>query len=80
MSDFALPAMSTTSNPVLPPDDDLRAILHNEVHVRPPARIRLPALVVYGAVLNHGVSRDQEHDHLRRLPGHEALEIGRAHV
>lgn len=77
MSDFALPAMSTTSNPFLPPDDDLRATLHNEVHVRPPARIRLPALVVYVAVLNHGVSRDQEHDHLRRLPGHEALEAWR---
>ncbi|MEN9925558.1 MAG: hypothetical protein RL268_1684, partial [Pseudomonadota bacterium] len=42
----------------LPPDDDLRAALHNEVHARPTARIRLPALVVYVAVLNDGVSQN----------------------
>lgn len=57
----------------LPPDDALREALHNEVHARPPARIRLPALVVYVAVLNEGVTREDECAHLRRLPGHDAL-------
>ena len=58
---------------VLPDDDALRAELHNEVHARPSARIRLPALVVFVAVLNEGVGREQECEHLRRLPGQEAL-------
>lgn len=58
---------------VLPLDDPLRETLHNEVHARPPARIRLPALVVYVAVLNEGVTREAELEHLRRLPGQEAL-------
>jgi uncharacterized membrane-anchored protein len=57
----------------LPQDDALREALHNEVHARPPARIRLPALVVYVAVLNEGVSREQEAEHLRRLPGQSGL-------
>jgi uncharacterized membrane-anchored protein len=57
----------------LPPDDPLREALHNEVHARPPARIRLPALVLYVAVLNDGVSRDDECAHLRRLPGKDHL-------
>jgi uncharacterized membrane-anchored protein len=48
-------------------------VLHNEVHARPTARIRLPALVVYVAVLNDGISREQECAHLRRLPGQAAL-------
>ncbi len=48
-------------------------LLHDEVHARPTARIRLPALVVYIAVLNEGVSRQQECEHLRLLPGQEAL-------
>ena len=30
----------------LPPDDPQRSALHNEVHARPPARVRLPALIV----------------------------------
>ncbi|WP_338416223.1 DUF3422 domain-containing protein [uncultured Sphaerotilus sp.] len=59
----------------LPPDDDLRAILHNEVHARPTARIRLPALVVYVAVLNDGVRREDEWEHLRRLPGQDGLRL-----
>lgn len=59
----------------LPPDDDLRAILHNEVHARPTARIRLPALVVYVAVLNDGVSREDEWAHLKRLPGQDGLRL-----
>lgn len=57
----------------LPPDDPQRAELHDEVHARPSARIRLPALVVYVAVLNEGVSREQEFEHLKALPGQEAL-------
>lgn len=58
---------------VLPPDDPLRQELHDEVHARPPARIRLPALVVYVAVLNEGVSREQECAHLQELPGQSGL-------
>ena len=65
-----LPALAGT---VLPPDDAWREELHNEVHARPPARIRLPALVVYVAVLNDGVTREAECEHLRRLPGQDAL-------
>ena len=60
---------------VLPPDDPLREVLHNEVHARPSARIRLPALVVYVAVLNDGVSREAECQHLRQLPGHDGLRL-----
>lgn len=57
----------------LPADDPLRRQLHDEVHARPPARIRLPALVTYVAVLHDGVSREQACEHLRRLPGQEGL-------
>ncbi|WP_296159357.1 DUF3422 domain-containing protein [Rhodoferax sp.] len=53
----------------LPPNDWQRTALHNEVHARPSARIRLPALIVYVAVLNEGVSREAECAHLNRLPG-----------
>ena len=66
-------ARSTVS--LLPPDDPHRSVLHNEVHARPPARIRMPALVVYVAVLNDNISREQECLHLRRLPGHDALAV-----
>jgi uncharacterized membrane-anchored protein len=58
---------------LLPDDDGLRAMLHNEVHARPSARIRLPALVIYVAVLNEGITREQECEHLRRLPGQQDL-------
>ncbi|MDE2615878.1 MAG: DUF3422 domain-containing protein [Burkholderiales bacterium] len=58
---------------LLPADDGQRAMLHNEVHARPSARIRLPALVIYVAVLNEGISREQECEHLRRLPGQQDL-------
>jgi uncharacterized membrane-anchored protein len=57
----------------LPADAALRSTLHNEVHARPQARIDMPALVLYVAVLNEGVSREQECAHLRLLPGQEAL-------
>ena len=58
---------------LLPSDDPLRLALHNEVHARPPARIRLPAVIVHVAVLNDGISRAEELAHLRRLPGQHAL-------
>jgi uncharacterized membrane-anchored protein len=57
----------------LPPDDGQRVELHDEVHARPPARIRLPAIVVYVAVLNEGVTREAECEHLQRLPGQQGL-------
>jgi uncharacterized membrane-anchored protein len=62
---------------LLPADDMQRATLHNEVHARPPARIRLPALVIYVAVLNEDVSREQECEHLRLLPGQQGLALER---
>ncbi|MEZ5644943.1 MAG: DUF3422 domain-containing protein [Burkholderiaceae bacterium] len=58
---------------ILPHEDPLRVQLHNEVHARPSARIRLPALVVFVAVANEGISREQECEHLRRLPGQDGL-------
>ena len=61
----------------LPPDDPQRAVLHNEVHARPPARVRLPALVVQVAVLNAGISREMECAHLRRLDGQAELSLDR---
>lgn len=64
---------ATARRCALPPDDVQREALHNEVHARPSARIRLPALVVFIAVLNDGVSREQECEHLRRLPGQAHL-------
>lgn len=61
------------THPFLPTDDALRKELHNEVHARPSARVRLPALIVYVAVLNEGITREDECLHLRGLPGHERL-------
>jgi uncharacterized membrane-anchored protein len=58
----------------LPANDPQRELLHNEVHARPPARIRLPALVVFIAVFNEGVGREQECAHLRMLPGQQDLQ------
>lgn len=57
----------------LPADDSLRAVLHNEVHARPSARIRLPALVLYVAVFNDDVPREDEWAHLKLLPGQSDL-------
>ncbi|MFG6466547.1 DUF3422 family protein [Roseateles sp. BYS87W] len=57
----------------LPADDPLRHVLHNEVHARPQARIRLPAAIVYVAVLNEGVTRQDELAVLRQLPGQAGL-------
>ena len=55
MSDTLTP--SATRLNVLPPNHAQRSLLHNELHARPNARIRIPALVVYVAVLNEGISR-----------------------
>lgn len=68
-----LPDRLPGSFQLLPPDDPQRAVLHNEVHARPSARIRLPALIVYVAVLNNGISRELECAHLNRLPGQALL-------
>jgi uncharacterized membrane-anchored protein len=51
----------------LPPDDSERALLHNEVHARPSARIRIPAFILLVGVFNDGISREQECEHLRQL-------------
>jgi uncharacterized membrane-anchored protein len=69
------PPSTSTASAYLPPDDALRRTLHNEVHARPQARIRMPALVVYVAVFNEGVSREQECEHLRQLPGQQDLAV-----
>lgn len=56
------------SSGVLPDNHPQRIILHNEVHARPSQRIHLPALIIYVAVFNEGVTREQECNHLRLLP------------
>ena len=58
---------------LLPPDDALRLVLHNEIHARPQAGIGLPALLTHVAVLNQGVGREVELSHLRHLPGQQQL-------
>lgn len=57
----------------LPDNDPQRVMLHNEVHARPSQRIRLPALIIYIVVINEGVTRAQEYEHLRRLTGQQML-------
>ncbi|MDP3133363.1 MAG: DUF3422 domain-containing protein [Burkholderiaceae bacterium] len=64
----ALAADPPSPAPHLPSSAPGRDALHNEVHARPSARIRLPALVIYVAVLNDGVTREAECEHLRQLP------------
>jgi uncharacterized membrane-anchored protein len=51
----------------LPIDDAQRAQLHNEVHARPSARIRLPAFILLVGVFNEGITREQECAHLQKL-------------
>ena len=69
--------MNEITSRFLPTEDVQRRELHNEVHARPSARVRLPALIVYVAVLNEGISREQELAHLRLLPGHADLTLER---
>jgi uncharacterized membrane-anchored protein len=59
----------------LPDDAPLRMTLQDEVHARPAARIRMPALVVCVAVLNAGITREQELAHLRQLTGQDSLPL-----
>ena len=69
-------AMHTDVNTLsafLPPDDAQRVILHNEVHARPSARVRLPALLIDVAVLHQGVTREMVCAHLSQLPGYADL-------
>lgn len=63
----------TSTTQQLPTDDLNRNLIHYEVHARPSAQIRLPALVVYLAVLNESVSHEAEREHLRILPGQQDL-------
>jgi uncharacterized membrane-anchored protein len=65
-------SMNTTPR-LLPADDAQRRVLHDEVHARPSSTITLPALVVSVALLNEDTQRDQELEHLRRLPGQSGL-------
>ncbi len=58
----------------LPIDDPLRVALHNEVHARPSARIRLPAFIVLVGVFNEGVTREQEWEHLKKLDPNLSLD------
>jgi hypothetical protein len=48
--------MTNASDSYLPPSDSQRLVLHNEIHTRPSATFKLPALVIYVAVLNAKVS------------------------
>ena len=76
-SPFPVPVAASVTASFLPPDDPQRTTLHNEVHARPPARVRLPALIVQVAVLNADVTREQECEHLRRLTGQASLPLER---
>lgn len=62
---------------ILPPDHAQRTMLHNEVHMRPTATISVPALVVFVAVCNQHVTREDECEHLRTLPKQRDLTLNR---
>lgn len=59
----------------LPPDAPGRHSLHNEVHARPTVHISLPSLVTSVALLNEGVTREQEWAHLQHLSGQQDLPL-----
>ena len=67
--------MIQASDSYLPPSDSQRLALHNEIHSRPSATFKLPALVIYVAVLNAKVSIADECQHLRLLTGHNHLSV-----
>jgi uncharacterized membrane-anchored protein len=67
--------MTNASDSYLPPSDSQRLALHNEIHTRPSATFKLPALVIYVAVLNAKVSIADECQHLRLLTGHTHLSV-----
>jgi uncharacterized membrane-anchored protein len=68
---FHIAYSMTLANRALPDDDVERRLIHDEVHARPSARIALPALVVYVAVLNRDISVALEIAHLARLSGRD---------
>jgi uncharacterized membrane-anchored protein len=66
--------MHQTITRYLPNDDAQRIVLHDEIHARPSATLKLPALVVYVAVLNKDVDKAAELAHLQKLPSVELLQ------
>lgn len=72
-----VPADYSAKGRILPPDDLQRTMLHNEVHMRPTATISVPALVVFVAVCNQYVTREEECEHLRTLPKQNGLALNR---
>jgi uncharacterized membrane-anchored protein len=66
--------MQQTVSRYLPADDAQRMVLHDEIHTRPSATFKLPALIVYVAVLNKDVDKSLELAHLQQLPMVEALQ------
>jgi uncharacterized membrane-anchored protein len=67
--------MNDQTKTYLPANEGQRLVLHNEIHTRPSALIKLPALVNYVAVLNAGVSVSDEWAHLKQLAGHGELDL-----
>ena len=66
--------MHQTISRHLPDDYAQRVVLHDEIHTRPSATIKLPALIVYVAVLNKTVSMATEMAHLQQLPTSTPIE------
>ena len=60
---------------MLPRDYAHRLELHAEIHARPHARIRIPALVTNVSVLSEGVTVEDEFEVLRQLPGQQHLTL-----
>jgi uncharacterized membrane-anchored protein len=67
--------MNQTMTRYLPADDVQRMVLHDEIHTRPSATFKLPALISYVAVLNKDVDKASELAHLRLLPSNEDLQL-----
>jgi uncharacterized membrane-anchored protein len=67
--------MNDRSLPNLPINDAQRFVLHNEIHTRPSATFKLPALITYVAVMNAGVRVVDECQHLQGLAGHSELSV-----
>ncbi|MDR7307123.1 DUF3422 domain-containing protein [Rhodoferax saidenbachensis] len=59
----------------LPEDDALRAVLHNEVLLRPPPRMGLPVHLLCVVVRNTDVDLQAECAHLALLPGQKDLDV-----
>jgi uncharacterized membrane-anchored protein len=59
--------MPTSTAQTVPHDATIRRVLHDEVHARPVARIRVPALVTNVAVLHDNTAAETERNHLRAL-------------